>query len=200
MKCRAIVLAVGLGLLGLAGPARSQAKEDPAHEELRTLFKEMVSAYNKGDYDKLMTHLDDQVVIIWQNATVNRGPAAVRAYFDEMLKGPNKRVQSSTIEPEVEELTHLYGDTGVAFGKSKDHYKLTDGMEFTQDTRWTATVVKKNGQWKLASLQVGTNVFDNPVLDLAIHQTAKYAGGIGAFCGLFLGLLLMFIFGRRRSA
>ena len=58
------------------------------------------------------------------------------------------------------------------------------------DTRWSATLVKEDGNWKVAMLHVGTDFLDNPVLD----GLEKYASifGIGAGIG---GLLLGFALG-----
>src|SRR4051812_6066322 len=89
-----------------AGPGEPAEKENPAHEELRTLYKELVAAFNQGDYERVFTYLDEDVMVTWQNAEVSRKPAGVRAYFDKMMKGPPKRVESITINPEVDELTH----------------------------------------------------------------------------------------------
>jgi hypothetical protein len=106
-------------------------------------------------------------------------------------------VDSVTIDPTVDELTHLYGDTGVAFGSSKDHFKLTDGRDFVFDTRWTATAVKKNGKWKVASFHASTNTFDNPVLWIAVKRVALWTGVSAAVLGLVVGLVIGLLLRRR---
>jgi ketosteroid isomerase-like protein len=198
MKCRVLAVAV-VCLLWMLTPLPAQEKEDAAHNELRALLKEVLDAYNKADYDRLITYLDDNAVITWQNADVSKTPQGVKDYFDKMMKGPNARVKSATIDPTVDELSHLYGDTSVAFGGSKDHYVLNDGTDFAQDTRWTATVVKKNGQWKLAGLQISTNMFDNPILEMAVKKTLWVAGGGGVVVGLLVGFLVARLVGRRKA-
>ena len=94
------------------------AQEDPAHNELRALKKELTDAVNAKDLDALLALLDENVVVTWQNGEVSHGPEQVRAYYDRMMKGPQRIVDSVTINPTVDELTHLYGNTGVAFGSS----------------------------------------------------------------------------------
>jgi ketosteroid isomerase-like protein len=172
-----------------ADKGKQPAKEDPAHEELRALRKELVEASNKGDIDGVLARLDNDVVVTWLNGEVSVKPEGVRAYLERMTKGENRVVNRYTTEAKVDELTHLYGDTGVAYGSSRDRFELTDGRVFEVPTRWSAAVVKKDGKWLVANFHASTNMFDNPVLDLAIRRTAFWAGGIAAGVGLVLGFL-----------
>src|SRR5262249_20142196 len=129
-------------------PARAQEgkppPENPVHEELRTLRREMVEAVNKSDIDALLTRLDKNGVVTWMDGQVSRGPQGVKEYIEKMTKGDNRKVNSYKTDAEVDELTHLYGDTGVATGHSRDQFALTDGRDFVVDTRWTAMLVKKD--------------------------------------------------------
>jgi hypothetical protein len=84
----------------------------------------------------------------------------------------------------------------VGYGHSNDHYDLTDGTEFDQNTRWTATLVKKDGKWKATSIHISTNMFDNPILTLAIKKSMWWFGGIGGGVGLLAGLLVGFVYHR----
>jgi uncharacterized protein (TIGR02246 family) len=182
-------------------PARAQeAKppaEDPAHEELRTLRRQLVEAINKNDLDALLTHLTPDVVATWMDGRVSHGPQGVRQYIEMMTKGENRKVNSYKTEAEVDELTHLYGDTGIATGQSHDAFVLTDGRDFVVNTRWTATLAKKDGAWKVAGFHASTDMFDNPVLHIAVRQTALWTGGIAALVGLGVGLILARILRRR---
>jgi uncharacterized protein (TIGR02246 family) len=187
-------------LLALQGLAQAPAKEDPAHDELRGLLKQVLKAYNSQDIDQLVSHFTDDAVVTWQNSKVTKTPKGIKEYFEEMSKGPNARVTKATVDPEVEELTHLYGNTGIAFGKSKDYFLLNDGLEFTQNSRWTAAVVKKDGQWKVAALHICVNMFDNPVLELAVKRTGMYAGGLGLVLGLLVGVVGVGLLRRSRKA
>jgi hypothetical protein len=93
----------------------------------------------------------------------------------------------------VDELTILYGDdTGIAFGSSKDHYVLADGGEFDLSTRWSATMVKHEGKWKVASLQVASGWFDGPVVQ-ATTKMMYWVGGVAAGVGFILGLVVMWL-------
>jgi len=195
------VFVVGLLFIAVAScPAQETKapKEDPAHEELRELRKHLTDAINRNDLDALLQYLDDDVVVTWQNAEVSRKPAGVRAYYERMMHGPNRIVESIQIDPTVDELTHLYGDSGIAFGSSHDHFKLTDGMDFEVDTRWSAAVVKKNGKWLIASFHASTNMFDNPILRIAIRKVAVWTALIAGVSGLLVGFLGGWVLKRKR--
>jgi uncharacterized protein (TIGR02246 family) len=170
--------------------------EDPAHNELRALMREMVEAVDKSDIDALLTKLDKDVVVTWMDGKVSRGPAAVKAYLEEKIKGPNAVVKSYKTEPEADDLSHLYGDTAVAFGHSKDTFVLNDGMEFTITSRWSATLVKKDGKWLVASFHGSAAVFDNPVLDIAVRRTATWTAIIAGLVGLVVGAGVMWFLRR----
>jgi len=200
MKRSIVVLGM---VLALSRPDQATAApEDPAHDELRALMKEFIAVYNSGNLDKLVTYLDDNVVITWQNAHVDKSPQEVKAYFERMTKGPNRIVEKSSIAPEPDALSLLYNDsrTAVAYGHSNDHYKLRDGTEFDQNTRWSSTLVKKDGQWKVASVHISTNMFDNPVLNLAVKMTALWTGAISGVVGMIVGFAISWVVGRRKKA
>lgn len=175
-----------------------QPPENPAHEELRTLRGQLVEAINKSDVDALLTHLDKDVVVTWMDGKVSRGPQEVRAYIEDLTKGANRKIQSYKSEPEVDDLTHLYGDTGVASGKSRDEVLQTDGQTFVINTRFTATLVKKDGRWKVASFHGSTSMFDNPVLHIAIHRTTMWTGAIAGGVGLVVGILATWLLRGRK--
>jgi uncharacterized protein (TIGR02246 family) len=193
-----------LAVVSLCGPcvARAQdpAKDDAAHAELRALRQKIEKAYNADNVDELISYFTDDAVATWQNGKITRTPSGIKAYMVEMSKGPTALVKTATIKPEVDERTHLYGDTGVAFGSSVDKFVLNDGTVFEQKSRWTATVVKQNGQWKVAALHVCVNMFDNPLLDIAKKEVGMYAGGGGALVGLVVGLVVAMVIGRLRKA
>jgi hypothetical protein len=80
-------------------------------------------------------------------------------------------------------------NTGVCYGSTKDTYTLKSGEVVTMTNRWSATVVKENGEWKVALAQVGTDFLNNPVLDRAAAFAKKLAVGAGVG-GLVLGIIL----------
>jgi ketosteroid isomerase-like protein len=202
-RCEIVLGVLILGALLLVGRLGAQdekdKKEDPVHDELRALKKQLVEAVNKKDYDTVMSYLAADVVVTWLDSRVSKGPKEVRAYLDEMTKGEKPMVVSFKIEPTVDELTHLYGKTGVAFGSSQDTFQLRDGSDFTVKSRWTATVVKEGDTWKLSALHASTNVFDNEVMALYLRWRSYLVAAVAGIGGLVLGVLIVSLF-RKRSA
>ena len=169
--------------------------ENPAHQELRQLRNGLLEAMNKGDLEGTLKFLHTNCVITWHNAEVSRGREGMRAYYNRVMTGPNKIVESFTCSLKVDELTILYGDNmGVCFGSSDEHFKLATGKDLDVKGRWTATLVKEDGRWLIASLHASTNLFDNVMLDLA-KKTAEIAAVICLIVGLTIGWLV----GRRRK-
>jgi len=191
------ILLAGMVVLALAGGAQSQptAAEDPAHAELRALRDSLVDAVNKRDLTRVLSHLHPDVVVTWQNAEVSRRHDGVRAYLSRMLDGPDRIVDEFTTTPSVDELTMLYGgDTGISFGSSLDHFKLRSGQSLDVRSRWSATLVRQDGRWLIASFHASVNLFDNPLL--AGMRRLVYGAGLVA---LVVGLAAGWFVGRRRS-
>ncbi|MEO5959236.1 MAG: nuclear transport factor 2 family protein [Opitutaceae bacterium] len=168
------------------------AAEDPAHNQLRALRTEVIEAIAKGDIDAVLRHVHPTVVITWQNAEVCRGPQGLREFFNRMGKDAFKGYK---VPPTPDDLTILHGgDTGVSFGQVVANYKLL-GKDFEFKSRWTATLVKENDRWLLASYHVSMNALDNPILNAA-KNGLYWAAGVAAIAGLLIGLLL----GKRKRA
>lgn len=191
-----------------APPIPADGPDAATHQALRALREGVTEAFNRlgtGQHPeampKLLEFLHDGVVLVAMNGETSVGRAGIVDYYQRKLAGPSATVRSlhHTFTPTA--LTTLYGgDTGISYGTSVGRYELTDGMQFEVTTHYTATLVKEDGKWLLASFQFAPSIFDNPVLDAA---TAWLAWGVGLALvgGLLLGGLLgRYAFPRRRSA
>jgi ketosteroid isomerase-like protein len=178
-------------------PATVAANDEGLHDQLRTLRTSLTEALKKGDVEGQLAHVHDNVVTTWQNHRVVRGHDGLRKFLEE-INAENKEVfRGYKVEPQVDELTILYGgDTGIAFGTSVPQYHYL-GMDFELENRWTATLVKDGGDWKIAAYHVSANVVDNPLLNVA-KQSAYWAGGICLVLGMIMGSIATVI-GRRRG-
>ena len=183
-----------LGMLFATGLAFSQetANEDPAHEELRTLRKEIVAAIVAGDVEAQLKLAHPDIVVTWQNHVVCRGHDALRRF---MAESGSSAFKGYKVEPEADVLTVLHGgDTGISTGKSVGLYEIL-GKEFEFENRWTATLVKEDGRWLVAAYQVSLNALDNPILSSASGMLYGAAGGAG-----LLGLLIGWLIGKKKRS
>jgi ketosteroid isomerase-like protein len=170
--------------------------DEATHQALRAMRDAVVNTLNKGDMESLIPHLHRNIVFTAMNGEVCRGRDALRTYFNRMMNDLGHIVDSLSINPTLDRLTDIYSGTiGVAYGSSLDRYQLTNGQEFDVNARWTATMVKENGDWQIASFQSAANIFDNPLLNKA--KSALYWGaGVAGVVGLVLGVLV----GRRTQS
>jgi len=177
---------IALFVLFFTSPA-GWAAEDPAHEELRQLRTNVVEAIRSGDIERQLDYVHTNVVITWQNGEVVRGHAKLREFYERLGE---KAFQGYKTPPTPAELTILYGDdTGVSFGDSVAEYTLF-GRRYEFNNRWTATLVKENGKWTLASYHVSLDALNNPLINAAkksLFVAASIAGVIGLFLGVVIG-------------
>jgi len=193
------ILAILLTAVTLAVPmfasAQTAKPEDPIHQELRQLRDKLMAAMNKSDLEGILGVLHTNVVITWHNAEVSRGREGVRAYYNRIMSGPDKYVESFNCSLNVDELTILYpGNTGISFGSADEQYTLAGGKKMNVKGRWTATLLKENGQWLVTSLHASTNLFDNVLLDVAKNMVK-----IAVVIALLAGALIGWAIGRRRK-
>ena len=192
MKMVSILLAFLVAPLGL------HAQDEATHDALRRLKTTMEKALNARDLDTIVANVHPSVVFTTMNGDVCRGPEQIRAYFHKMLTAPNHIVKDVKVSFNVDALTTLYGgDTGVAYGSSRDHYELTDGKTFDIDGRWTCTMVRHGDRWVIAAFHYSADVFRNPIVDrykAALWQVGIGAAAVALIVGLVLGRML-----RRRA-
>ncbi|MDB6124406.1 MAG: hypothetical protein JWQ71_3399 [Pedosphaera sp.] len=157
-----------------------------ATQAISQLREGLVDSFNKGDVERLLTYLDPNAVVTWQNGEVCQGPEAVRAYYRKMMQGEHRIVRDIKSEPEILG-RQVYGDWAVSWGNLHDRFTLMDGSELPFHTLFTATVAKRGDRWLLTSFHASVNAFDNPVLSLALHKTGLWAGLAGGVLGILVG-------------
>jgi ketosteroid isomerase-like protein len=163
-------------------------------QQLRVLLGNVESAISNLQVEEVIKLMHPDVIVTWQNAEVSRGPEQIRAYYNRMMKGNSPIVKKFSTQATLGGNAAFYGDTAVAYGTTVDNFELMEGLSFSLHGNWSTTVVKTDGQWKIAALHFSTNLFDNPLLNKA-KQMAWYAG-LG---GLLAGMLLMLLVGRLRK-
>lgn len=199
MKKTFILLAsLLLALVARSQPTPAAAPLD-ATAAITTLRTGLVDSFVKGDIDRLLTYLDPDVVVTWQNGEVCQGPEAVRAYYQKMMTGEQRVVKSITANPEILG-RHVDTDWAVSWGNLHDDFTLVDGTRLPLNTLFTATIARRGNQWLVTGFHASVNVFDNPVLALAIRKTALWTGLGAGLVGIVLGALLTRLLGRRPAS
>jgi ketosteroid isomerase-like protein len=211
-----VLMTLSSGVWGQAGstmapPAATVASPETlaVHDELRHVRDEMLDAWQRRDIEGVLAHVDPEVVVTWQNGEVSRGPDGIRRFYQEMIEGEGSILSNLVSTLKVDDLSILHGpDTAIAFGSIHDQFTFKRALASTAaigagntlelTSRWTATLVRKAGEWKLASYHVSANVFSNPVQDLAV----KVSGRLGAIAGFLGGAIIagLIAWGLRRRA
>ena len=185
---RLLLFSFLISLLFFVNPIFSEENAE-IHNELRAFKQSLEKSFNEENIDSLVSHLHPNIVVTWQNATTTRGRENTKKYIEKLIKGPNSIVQKFKTSIEVDELTILYGETGVSFGSSVDYLELREGISLDLKERWSATLVKDKGKWYIASAHISVNLFDNPVLSSA-KNTLYWAIPLA----LLIGFLIRFVF------
>ena len=182
-------------LLGAATDCACFGQElDPVHAELSQLRERVFAAYESRNLDALLQDVHPEVIATWQNGFRARGHNAVRSFYDEMLNGDQRVVRDVKSNLTVDGLSVLHGDrAAVACGNLDDHFELMNGTKLDLQSKWTATLVKRDDRWMIASFHVSSSVFDNPILaavkswlTTCIVITAIIASIVGGIFGFLM--------------
>jgi ketosteroid isomerase-like protein len=173
--------------------------EDADREQLRQFRESLIEAVIKGDVEKQIEHVLPDVVTIWQNNQVARGHDGLREFMSEFAQGDNNVFQGYTERPSSDDVMIFPGgNVAVAYGTSVPHYKWM-GLEFDLQNRWSASLLKTDGQWKIATYHVSGNLVDNPLLTAA-KQSIYWVAGISIALGVVLGVVGTKMMGKRNSS
>lgn len=176
-----------------AEPAPTPAQIEALHQELRDLRNQISEAIVQRDPDRIFSMATDDLVFTAMDNVPLHGVKQARAYYDKMMHGPESIVTDMKISLEPDSLSILYDDGHVAIssGSSTVSFKLRAGLEFSAPLRWTATLVRDDDKWKIASAHFSANMFDNPIENAVEKNIWLITGAV-----LVFGLLLGFAAGR----
>jgi hypothetical protein len=162
------------------------AAENPVHQELRQLRTNVLEAIASGNVDRQLQYVHTNIVITWQNGDVCRGHQGLRDFYARFGKDAFKGYK---VPPTPAELTIMQGDnTGISYGHSVAQYTLF-GRTYEFNNHWTATLVKDNGNWKLASYHVSLDALNNPLINAA-KKGLMAGAGISCVIGLVIGIVI----------
>lgn len=187
---RSWVCMVLLAFLGSTGASAVPEDQAPDVARIHALLHEIEEATNTRDMQRLLRHATDGIVMLSKNGETLVGKAAVDAYVNRMLgaAGPVLTGMHTRVIQDGPPLIH--GAVAMAHGTSDDAYEFQGGMRLAIVTSWSATLVRQDGEWRIASLHFSFNLFDNPLLNAA-RFSVIVASGIGLVCGLLTGVLYL---------
>jgi len=185
-------------LLALYGPLQVQAQAADSLDAERTVLREKLAlietALNEGAFEKILPLLDENVVIVFLNGEVVRGIDQVRAYFEKTLGSSSPILSDYSTRAQVGAPARFIGDMALADGSTEDVFLFANGSDLVVESKWTVTLQKQDGDWKILQLHFSSNLFDNPLVNSAKNNLMLFALGAGV-AGLVVGMLL----GRRRK-
>jgi hypothetical protein len=189
-----------LFLLTLCVMAQDLPSPDPHaadREHLLKVFHEVENSINSQSLERMAQQMDPAGVVVWANGEVSRGPAEVLAYFDRMVKGKDRILTKYTTSAALHGHARFLGDgtVAVADGTMEDEFFPVIRGPFRLSSKWTTTLAKINGEWKIIGLHLSANVFNNVLLDEA-KTALMYVGGGGLLIGLLLGYAIKWWMGR----
>jgi ketosteroid isomerase-like protein len=170
-------------------PPPNQPAEDrhADHEELRAMLRTATDALNKRDADALSPLLGAHCYITTVDGQTFRDAAGFKAYLDRLYGSSVTKIE---FHPVADELTTFLGsDSGICVGSSNDTYTFKDGSNRAMTSRWTATVHKEDGKWKMVGLHTSANILDNPVVD-ATKKKGYATSGAAIVIGAIVGYAL----------
>jgi ketosteroid isomerase-like protein len=160
------------------------------HDELRAMLKAVTEAMNSRNIDAIAPLFHDRFSITTVDQQAFTNLADFKAYFNGLFTGDKAPLKSVTFNPTADALTEFVGaDIGLSRGASNDTYVFSDGETRVMASRWTATLYKDNGKWKILNVHIGANLFDNPFVTALKGWLYKVGAGAGV-AGLLLGFAL----------
>ncbi len=187
--CYAIVLAA------LARPLPMTAQDDLHQQDRQALLKvlsDVETAINAQDIDGILAQMRADCTVIWWNAEVSRGQDEIRAYYRRMVKDKGRIISKYSTRAKLGAHARFVGSAGdvaLAEGSMEDEFFPIIRGPFRLDSRWSATVAKSGGEWKIVSLHLSSNVFTN-TLTAELERSLMYVGGAGLLVGALAGWLI----------
>lgn len=193
------VIVTLLLLANCYGYVQAQEQDQNIHNELRQLLKTVTEAVNTEDYSKMLPVISNEARITPVTAEFIKGKEAIIPYMSSWF-GKGKFLSKLNITFTPDTLTELSADrtSGVSYGTGVEQYTLSDGRIYDIKTRWTATVILEDSQWKIKTMHISTDFLNNPILaetTAAINKMLIY----GVIGGLIIGLLLGFFIFRKKK-
>ncbi|MBL8242344.1 MAG: nuclear transport factor 2 family protein [Bryobacterales bacterium] len=159
-------------------------------EQLIAILRQIEASINAQSLESMVARMDPNATVVWANAEVSRGPREILAYYHRMVQAPGRILTRYTTKASLSAPARfLGGDVAIADGSMEDEFFPILRGPFRLSNRWTTTLSKASGEWKVVSLHLSGNVFNNVLLDEA-KRALLYVGAGGLALGALAGWLL----------
>ena len=187
-----------LGMIPFAFSQESSFEHKGDHEQLRALLSKVVTALNERDWETLEIHLADDFAYTGDNQSTITSIDQLKKLEVELFTGENAPLKSMKVNPTPTIPTRFLDEgIGYCYGKTTNTYKIKNGIEISTTGSWTATVVKRDGNWKLAAAHSGVNFYENSAIDRVVgfwRSTTIWA----LIGGIVLGSLATWLLFRKK--
>ncbi len=197
-KTLCICLFVVVGFIFISSSfAQVDGEREKDHEEIRQLLADVTNAINTEDKDNISSFFTKNYIYVGADQSVITHRKEFLEYYNKLLGGENALLKSLNFKPKALTKTKFIQDNvGIVYGESDDTYVLANGHKTNVQSKWSATLLKEDGKWKVASLHNGVNFYDNPEITYFINFWKMIALGT-----LVVGFILGFVVkGRAKSA
>lgn len=176
-----------LAAISLCQPlAHANDLHEGDRQQLLQILGDIEKGINDANIDLMAKHIDESAIVTWLNAETSQGPDGVRTYFKRMVGNSSDAVLAKYVtHPKIDRPARFYGDIAVANGSTTDIFTPHNRSPFSFDSKWTATLQKTNGAWKIVSLNLSTNAFNN-ALTAELERYMRYAALLGILTGALL--------------
>ena len=185
-------LMLALALPSLLQASAFAASSDPHAADRQALikvFQEIEAGINEQNIERMVAQMTPDATVTWLNGEVSRGHNEIRVYYQRMVKGPERILNKYTTAAKLGAHARFFGEIAVADGTMQDAFFPVTRKPFKLSSNWSSTSAKINGEWKVVSLHLSANVFNNDLLD-----EAKSAAKLTAAGGVLGGLVLAGLF------
>jgi hypothetical protein len=168
--------------------------QDPHAEDRQALLKileEVQTGINTQNIEGILAQMDPGATVTWWNAEVSHGEKEIRAYYQKMMKDEGRILDRMTVSAKLDGHARFLGDGTIAIadGRSEDEFFPKIRGPFKLNSRWSSTVAKIDGRWKIVSMHLSANVFTNSLI-AEVMRSVFYVGAgalvVGALLGWFM--------------
>ena len=177
-----------------AFPAHAQFDPEQERSRLRQMLTDIEQALNDKQMQPILELLEDDVVVIFLNGHVARGPDGVNAYFENIFSGSEVVLKDYQTRADVGAPARFYGDIAVADGSTEDTFYFIDGSDMTVTTYWSAVLKHSGDDWKVVNLHFSSNLFDNPLMSALKSKMMLLVGA-----AFLIGALIVFLLMRKKA-